>query len=80
MPDDAEEFTELRAGVAAVARVWGEGSDGTLGFPEEVKETAFVFIVLEILTLFESPPEAAWSIEFTWGFDESVNFIKWTFC
>ena len=59
MPDEADELTELRAGVAAVASVKGDGSDGTLGFPEEVKETEFVFAVLDKLTLFDKTPEAA---------------------
>ena len=80
MPDEADELTELRAGVAATASVCGEGSDATLGFPEDVKETELELTELDILTLFDRPPDAAWSIEFRWGFDESGGemdvFIK----
>ena len=61
MPDEAEELTVLRAGVAATANACGEGSDGTLGFPDE---TEFAFAALDKFRLFERPPDAAWSIEF----------------
>ena len=64
MAEEAEELTVLTEGVAAPATTCGEGADGTEGFPDDVKETEFVFVVPDKLLLLDRLPVAACSIEF----------------
>lgn len=63
-PVTAEEFTVLRVGAADPATVCGDGAEETLGFPEEVNETEFVFVVFDKLPQLDKLPTAFWSIEF----------------
>uniref|UniRef100_A0A0B7ALA6 Uncharacterized protein n=1 Tax=Arion vulgaris TaxID=1028688 RepID=A0A0B7ALA6_9EUPU len=75
-PDDVVviEFTVLLSiGAAVAVTVCGDGADETQGFPEEVKETEFVFVVVvDKVAILDKLPTTGCSTEFTYGLDESL--------
>lgn len=71
------EELELIEAATPTAPTWGDGADGTEGFPEEVRETVFGLAEPEAGTLLLFILLAAmWSLtEFTWGFESVRNTL-----